>query len=141
MSNDWVVQNASANTAELLGLDARGLIGARLMDHLAPEAMHDLRGKLQTLSGGDDTGRLFGVDLRGDGRRFDAALHRSGSSYVIEFEPKTGGGKRDDLALVQPLLARVRKGRTLEEMCQAAARGLAALTGFARVMVYRFGPD
>lgn len=141
ISNDWVIQNASANTAEVLGLDARRLIGSRLMDHLSPEAMHDLRGKLQTLSGGDESGRLFGVDLRGDGRRFDAALHRSDGSYVIEFEHKAGGRKRDDLALVQPLLARVRRGRTLEEMCQAAARGLTALTGFARVMVYRFGAD
>ncbi|HVG48090.1 MAG TPA: GAF domain-containing protein [Rubellimicrobium sp.] len=141
MSNDWVIQNASANTAELLGLDARHLIGSRLMDHLSPDAMHDLRGKLQTLSGGDESGRLFGVDLRGDGRRFDAALHRSDGSYVIEFERKAGGRKRDDLALVQPLMTRVRKGRTLEEMCQSAARGLTALTGFARIMVYRFGPD
>ena len=141
ISNDWVIQNASSNTGEILGLEARRLIGSRLMDHVSPEAMHDLRGKLQTLSGGDESGRLFGVDLRGDGRRYDAALHRSDASYVIEFEPKMGGRKRDDLALVQPLLARVRKGRTLEEMCHAAARGLTALTGFARVMVYRFGAD
>lgn len=141
ISNDWVIQNASANTAEILDLPAPKLIGSRLMDHLSPEAMHDLRGKLQTLSGGDESGRLFGVDLRGNGSRFDAALHRMDGSYVIEFERKTGGRKRDDLAMVQPLLARVRRGRTLEEMCQAAARGLTALTGFARVMVYRFGPD
>ncbi len=141
ISNDWLVQNASANTAAMLGLEAATLIGSRLMDHLAPDAMHDLRGKLQTLVGEDSCVRLFDVDLRADGRRFDAALHRTGRSYVIEFEPKTNDRKRDDLALVQPLLTRVRRGRTVDEMSQAAARGLAALTGFARVMVYRFEPD
>ncbi|WP_176556254.1 GAF domain-containing protein [Rubellimicrobium rubrum] len=141
MSNDWVIQNVSTNTGVILGLDAHSLVGARLMDHLSPDAMHDLRGKLQTLSSGDESGRLFGVDLLGDGRSFDVALHRVGSSYAIEFESKTGGRKRDDLALVQPLIARVRRCRTVEEMCRAAARGMALLTGFARVMVYRFGPD
>ena len=66
MSNDWLVQNASANTSEVLGLEAGALIGTRLMDHITPEAMHDLRGKLQALSGEDDCARLFNVDLRGD---------------------------------------------------------------------------
>lgn len=141
ISNDWVVQNASANTAEILGLSVADLIGTRLLEHLSPEAVHDLRGKLQTLSGEDDGARAFGVDLRGDGQRFDVALHRAGPSYVIEFERKTTKRRRDDMTLVQPLLARVRKGRTGVEMCQAAARAVAALTGFARVMVYRFEPD
>ena len=58
-----------------------------------------------------------------------------------ERERKISERQRDDLSLVQPLLARVRKATTLQEMCQAAARGLMALTGFARVMVYRFEPD
>ncbi|TNC59369.1 GAF domain-containing protein [Rubellimicrobium roseum] len=141
ISNDWVIQNASVNTAEILGLAASDLIGTRLVEHLPLRAMHDLRGKLQTLSNGDDSGRVFGVDLRGDGERFDVALHRAGLSYIIEFERKTSDRQRDDMALVQPLLARVRKGRTASEMCQAGARALTALTGFARVMVYRFEPD
>ncbi|WP_176559245.1 GAF domain-containing protein [Rubellimicrobium roseum] len=141
ISNDWVIQNASANSTEILGLTAGDLIGTRLLDHLSPGAMHDLRGKFQTLSGEDESGRVFGVDLMGNGRCFDVALHRTGRSYAIEFERKAGDRRRDDMALVQPLLARVRKGRTPVEMCQSAVRGLAALTGFARLMVYRFEPD
>ncbi|SFQ10275.1 HWE histidine kinase domain-containing protein [Tranquillimonas alkanivorans] len=141
ISSDWVVQNASANVADLLGVKPDDLVGQRLIDRLDPEAMHALRGKVQTLAGEDDGARLFGLDLFGDGRRFDAALHAVAGAYLLEFEPKTSRGLRDELSLVQPLLSRVRRARSLEQMCEIAARGLWALTGFARVMVYRFDAD
>lgn len=141
ISNDWVVQNASANAGAVLGVEAGDLVGTRLTDHLGHEAVHTLRGKVQTLSGGDESARVFGVDLRQTGALHDVAIHRSGRSYVVEFERKPEARQRDDMSLVQPLLARVRKGATIQEMCQAVSRGVMALTGFARVMVYRFEPD
>ncbi|WP_210526669.1 HWE histidine kinase domain-containing protein [Rubellimicrobium arenae] len=141
ISNDWVIQNASANSREFLQVGELELVGRRLTELLLPEAMHTLRGKVQTLVGEDDGARVFGLDLLGDGRRYDVALHRSGRSFLLEFERKSQQVHRDDLALVQPLLARVRRARSIEEMCHAAARGLWVLTQFARVMVYRFEPD
>lgn len=141
INNSWIVQNASENTFDILGLKAEGLIGTRLIDQLSPDAMHTLRGKVQTLSGGDESVRVFGINLFDDGRRFDAALHRSGQHYLVEFERKTNAAQRDDLSLVEPLMAKVRRAESVEEMCKIAARGLWALTGFSRVMAYRFEPD
>ncbi|KAF0675303.1 GAF domain-containing protein [Profundibacterium mesophilum] len=141
INNSWIVQNASENTYDILGLKAEGLIGMRLIEQLSPEAMHTLRGKVQTLSGGDESVRVFGVDLFNDGRRFDAAMHRSGLNYLLEFERKSNPAQRDDLSLVEPLMAKVRAADSVEEMCKIAARGLWALTGFSRVMAYRFEAD
>src|SRR5262249_46821620 len=43
--------------------------------------------------------------------------------------------------MVRLMLGRVRKTKTLRELAQEAARQVKILTGFDRVMVYRFHPD
>lgn len=140
-SPDWVVQNASENTAGVLSVPARDLVGTKLIEHLSPQAMHTLRGKVQTILSEEEGVRAFDVDLFGDERRFDVAIHRSANGLLFDFERKVNTGYRDDLSMVQPLLSRVRRAPTIEKMCEVAARGIWALTGFSRVMVYRFEPD
>lgn len=141
ISTDWVIQNISTNVGELLGERNEDLIGRKLLEVLPSQAVHDLRGKVQTLAGSNSSVRLFDVEIFEDEPRFDINLHRVGTQYIIEFERKTDPRGRDDLAMVQPLMERVRAGGTIERMCQIAARGVQAMTGFSRVMVYRFEDD
>lgn len=141
VSTGWVVCNVSANSADILGLPPERLVGARLLDLLPAEAMHSLRGKVQTMGPGDEGGRLFGLDLFGDGRLFDAALHRDGGVLLFEFEPRRELRLHDDHSLAQSLLARVRRAEGVEAMCAVLANGIWAMTGFDRVMVCRFEPD
>ena len=141
MANDWTIRNASTNTDAILGIDVEKLIGTHLTNHLSPDAMHSLRGKLSGLGASNKGGRMFDVDLANDGRKFDVAMHRLGQSYIMEVERKTAEANRDDMAVVEPLFARARSADSIEKMCEVAARGLQVLSGFGRVMVYRFEPD
>ncbi|MGR3757359.1 MAG: HWE histidine kinase domain-containing protein [Tranquillimonas sp.] len=141
ITTGWTVQNVSENVAALLSIAPDDLIGTRPTDHLSPEAIHTLRGKVQTIGSEDDGVRVFDIALFGDERRYDAAIHRTNGTYLLDFERKSHSGQRGDLSMVQPLLAKVRKAGTVEGMCATAARGLWALTGFSRVMVYRFDAD
>lgn len=124
ISNDWRIRNASTNAEEIFGTAAEKLIGTRLTDHLPPDAMHSLRGKLAGLGALNEGGRLFNVDLTSDGRRFDVAMHRLADSYFMEIERKTSVELRDDMAVVEPLFARTRAAGSIERMCEVAARGL-----------------
>ncbi|WP_375261684.1 HWE histidine kinase domain-containing protein [Palleronia sp.] len=138
---DWVVCHGSTNVGAVLGLDPAAMIGTRLSEHLSPDFLHRLRTRIQVLSMGEGAARLFRADPVGDGRAFDISAHLSGRTYVIEFEPTTGDADRDDAATVQALIARLRKRDTLGEATDEAARAVQMLTGFDRVMIYRFDHD
>ncbi|MEI4486175.1 HWE histidine kinase domain-containing protein [Frigidibacter sp. MR17.14] len=141
ISSDWIIQHASENCATVLGIDLAAGTGTRLQDHLPPETLMRLRGRMQALAYGNDSVRIFGLDATGDGQPFDVSLHQSGRSFVLEFERKMALDDRDDLAQVHPLIARIRSGKGVQGMAQEAARGLRALSGFSRVKVYQFAAD
>jgi len=143
VSSDWIILHASRNTGDHLGLDAEGLVGRALRGLISDSAIHSIRSRLQLLSGENAIERLYGIYLfDGDDRRFNIAVHVSGRAFVLEFEPYSEDeDRRDYLASVRTMVDRIGSGRTVEEICNASARFVKALTGFDRVMVYRFRHD
>ncbi|MDU6138700.1 HWE histidine kinase domain-containing protein, partial [Bradyrhizobium sp.] len=93
------------------------------------------------LSGPDAVERMFGIDLLGKGRLFDLAIHFSGAYLVVEAEPSLIESGANSGELVRLMLGRIRKTTSMADLAQEAARQLKLLTGFDRVMVYRFHPD
>ena len=141
LSNDWIVQNASANTADVLGLDPAAIVATRLIEHLPPDAMHLLRGKVQMLGRGDNGVQIFGADLFDDGRLFDVAVHRCDGLFLFDFERAHANRGRHDPSITAALLTRVQQAGDVTAMCDIAVNGIWAMTGFDRVMLYRFEPD
>ena len=139
-SKDFMVNHMSENCIDLLGLDPKQAVGDRLHDLLPGQTVHDLRTKLQ-ISGAGGMGRMFAYDVLKNGTSFDISIHASGQSFIFEFEPKVVAEDRDDLAMVQPLMARVQAKSNVLAAAQEAALGLQILSGFDRVMMYRFAPD
>jgi light-regulated signal transduction histidine kinase (bacteriophytochrome) len=139
-SSDWIINHVSLNCAEVFGVDAREMIGRPAKAFIGASAMHDIRTRLQILGSPDSVERMFELDLLDDGRAFDIALHASGRSFVLEMELSDSGRRRDYVSYVRPMIDRLRKSATVEQLCASAARHLRALTGFDRVMVYRFEP-
>ena len=140
VSADWIVTRASANVVSQLGRSAEDLLGIPLAEILDVEAIHLLRGHLQTLRGTDAFDRVFGVNLIPGCPPFDVALHLSGGSIVIEAEPSA----TEHLSagnLVRTMVARLQHTIDFDPLCREATRQMRALTGFDRVMVYRFAPD
>jgi len=138
-SSDMMINHLSENCKQMLGLDPETCVGERLVGLFPDQTVHDLRGKLQLA--GTGVTRLFGYDVLQNGRLFDISIHASAASFVFEFEPKDQTPDRDDLALVQPLIARVKRKDDVLGAAQEAAKALQVLSGFDRVMVYRFAPD
>ena len=96
---------------EVAGIAVRGrvqregevvhLVAQRLTDLVPASTMHTLRGKVQVMGRTDQGIRLFDVDVFEDGRGFDIAIHRDGSVFLIEFEPKKPDRVRDPGASCQ----------------------------------------
>ena len=84
---------------------------------------------------------MFSILSRQDAVTIDTFVYRSGETLVMELEPAGENQPEDALALVQAMLARVQQADTTQAFCQGFADEVRRVTGFDRVMVYRFLPD
>ena len=142
VSSDWIVAHASTNCAALLDLPAEDLIGTLFTDHFSEETVHYLRTRMQSMAVERGAARIYDYPVFGDARRYDMAIHQSGKRIIVEFELRRGKAAHDDPgALVQSLMARVRRHDTVPKMLEEAVRCIRVLTGFDRVMGYRFEED
>ncbi|WP_315782132.1 HWE histidine kinase domain-containing protein [Bradyrhizobium sp. SZCCHNPS1003] len=139
--SDFTICMASENAPDFLGGDIGWLLQRPLDAVLSEAAVTAIRARVDYLSGPDAVERVFGVDLQGRGRLFDLAIHFSGAYLVVEAEPSLTDPGANSGELVRLMLGRIRKTTGMMDLAQEAARQLRLLTGFDRVMVYRFHPD
>ena len=140
--SDFSVALASDNAPAFLGVsDLSDLLQRPLDDILADGALQAIRSRVDHLSGPDAVERAFAVELQPDGRLFDLAIHFSGAYLIVEAEPSVIEAGVHSGELVRLMLGRIRKTKGVGDLAQEAARQLKVLTGFDRVMVYRFHPD
>ena len=140
LSRDWMVTRASANSEEHIGLAPGALIGRAIADVFTPATVHNLRNRLAMLRGVDAVERLFGAVLVESGGTYDVAIHMSGEEIVVEAEPSTEE-HGDVTGTVRGMIARLDLTEDMAAFLAEGARQVRGLTGYDRVMVYRFAPD
>ena len=138
---DWMIVHYSANFREIVPTRSQIASGMPLVEVFAPDAVLKLREALSAVREVDAVERLFGVDLLGDGERFDLALHSAGGLTVIEFEPHAGEAFAKHVGSLRPMMADIEQQGGVDALCQRAAEQLKRLLGFDRVMVYKFHDD
>lgn len=137
---DWIVTRASENTRSHIGLDPGQLVGQPAERCVGKDVLHDIRGRLQLAGAPGVVERLFGQRLTAGGALFDVAVHQSGIETIIEFEPSETQ-ETAALPTLRTVFNRLERHVGQQELCRDAARQVRALTGFDRVMVYRFDED
>jgi len=141
MSRNWIIIRASANLAEMLGVEARDALGATIDTLVDGESLHEMRNRMTGLSITGGVERIYGVKLV-DGRPpFDIAIHYAGDLIVLEGEPAGLDSRMDAASLVRKMVARLNTLTSLDAFHRDAARQVGALTGFDRIMIYRFAAD
>ena len=141
MSSDWIVMRASANLEMFLGVDPRAAIGMSLDSLADREVLHEIRNRLTGLSSIGGTERLYGVTLVAGLPPLDLAIHYAGGLCILEGEPAGLDDRIDAASLVRTTVVRLAKQTTLESFHCDAARQVRKMTGFARVMIYRFSEN
>jgi len=140
LSSDWQIARISANAAEFFGESADALLGRPLAEIVPPATIHSLRNRVAMLRGPDSVERLFGCPLLAGGSPFDIAIHLSGGQIVIEAEPGSDA-TGDATGTVRSMVARLDQISDIAAFLNEGARQVRALTGYDRVMVYRFAAD
>ncbi|WP_082545621.1 MULTISPECIES: HWE histidine kinase domain-containing protein [unclassified Sphingomonas] len=141
VSTDWLVGRASENLADHIGVAWDAALGQPLDKVLSEDAVHDIRNRLAYLQGEDSVERLLRIRLKPDLPEYDVAIHFSRSTIVIEGEPSGPVGHEDIGITVRSMLMRQSQAGSMQTFQLNAVRQIRAITGFDRVMLYRFDQD
>jgi light-regulated signal transduction histidine kinase (bacteriophytochrome) len=137
---DLRVRSASANAAEVLGIATAEIFALTLPEILDAPATALVRANL----GARSWKRFNPIAATVRGRSFDAILHRSGPYLVVELEPHALAGEstyRDYGTDTHQALLRLQGADSLADLLDAAVGEVRRVTGYDRVMVYRFDVD
>ncbi|QNH75676.1 GAF domain-containing protein [Pseudomonas protegens] len=130
------IQQISANVETLLGQPAESLVGQPLEQLLGPADGQRIRELLQLQQLADAPALYLSLN----GRRFEGLLHRHQGVLMLELEiqpdqPRPHTWQNDDLGR---LLRRLQAARTLHELYAISVSEIQAMTGYDRVLIYRF---
>ena len=137
LTADWLVSRVSANCEQFIGLTPEQMLGKPISGLFRDDAIHSLRNRITLLRGPDAVERMFSLVLIDGIQPFDIAVHFSGSLVVIEAEPAFAD-EIEATSMVRSMVARLAQTDSMAAFLRDGARQVRALTGFDRVMVYRF---
>lgn len=138
---DLRVVQASSNTSDMLGLTTSELLGHPLTDFVEARGLLPLRRHF----GGPEPERAppYTFSLRvSDALVFDATAHACPGLLILELErPDPRAGSSDFYHAIRNGLSALEGAADLAALYDVAARHVRELSGFDRVMVYRFAED
>ncbi|HEY8581053.1 MAG TPA: PAS domain-containing protein, partial [Beijerinckiaceae bacterium] len=144
LDGDERVAHVSANVGALFGSSAESWIGRPFADVL-PQAQATVRAFGPRATSEAMYLRSLTLSLADGPRVFDVAAHRVEDVLVVEFEMRAQEEEGD---LAPGLDARLRTfvndlhvTRGVDDILGLTAREVRAITGFDRVLIYRFDPD
>lgn len=133
-----VIQQTSDNTGALLGRAHDTLLGRSLGDLLDAPSTDAIARALASPRLADHNP----LSIMCCERRFDGVLHRHQEATILELEPVERGaahaGRHHPL---RGALAHVQAARDIASLLEVAVDEVRRLTGFERVVAYRFGAD
>lgn len=145
MDGDWVIRYVSANCETQTGWIATELLGQPIACVFTPEIVTTLE---RTLEGDFDHLNPLSLQLRlkdGTDRPVDGIVHQSSQGVMLlELEPRSSGAHRDleqFYRLTRTTLVRLQRAGDLEQLQAVLVQEVRKLTGFDRVMLYRFDID
>jgi two-component system, chemotaxis family, sensor kinase Cph1 len=136
------ILQVSSNAPQLMGFATETLLSMRLIHLFSPEAVQQL---LSGIGGQGQRHYVRGLRVYQNATALDALVHRHKGLLIVEFEPASPPGSTADgpdiYASLTATMSELDGPLTLAELSQRAAMRIRKLTGFDRVMVYRFLAD
>lgn len=134
---DLVVEHVSENVRDLLGATSEAMLGATLSAVLGPVAAELVRNALAA----DELDEVNPLSLEAAGTVFDGIVHRTNGLALLELERTDLAVTHGDVRTLGQVLSSLQRATTRDELYAAVARQVRRLTGFERVLLYRFDED
>ncbi|MBD2355965.1 GAF domain-containing protein [Tolypothrix sp. FACHB-123] len=133
----------SNNTFEFLERQPQDLIGKSLSALFDSQQINTIQ---QCLNGDFESLNPLHLYIKHQGKnlRFDGIVHQWDGVALLELEPKKMKGKANFFGFYQQVkgvITKIQKAGTMQQMCQVVVQEVRKITGFERVMIYRFDDD
>ncbi len=134
-----LVTHASANLAQIMGVTPEAVLGRPLREVIGQAACDRL---LSEQAKGAREINHAATTQGLDGRLLSLNAFRSGRLIGLDIEPRRAEPwQGTPVRVVQSVIENCRNAASGAEMCELAVRALQAITGYDRVMAYRFAED
>lgn len=135
------IMQASENTHGIFGLPVDQVVGTSLSSYLSEKAFQHLEQKLKN-EFNDHIPAVWTIN----NKDFLVLIHRKEKYLLVEIdsEPLTLGKQESFVEVYQEVkyaMASIEATKTLEETCLLAAKELKRISGFDKVMIYRFDAE
>jgi two-component system, chemotaxis family, sensor kinase Cph1 len=140
---DLIILQISQNSAELLGQTPEALLGQPLAVLMLPSDIEAVQSCLQAEFDSVNPLRLL-LSVDEEPQPFEGIVHRSDGVVVLELEPAIDPQPVsffDFYRSVKLPVNHLQRTQSLAELTQQAVNIIRDITGFDRVMVYRFHAD
>lgn len=142
LPGDWTIRHVSTNAGALFDVESVALLGETLREYVGEDVLHALADALADSEPGTQSQRACSGNLGPDGRLCDLSVHAADGLVHIEIEPHPRrANELAPTAVAQAMIARIASVDGSGRFHQIAAEQVRQLTGYDRVMVYRFLPD
>lgn len=137
--NSWKIDFCSGNISEFVPTEYKNVLGANFKaifgDRQHAEVEEYISKNLLLSS--------TPLKLELLGNEFLCTIHKNNDNYILEAEPSIETNKKlaDVYDQTSQFLSYMNETHTLKELCDMVAKGTREITGYDRVMVYRFDKD
>lgn len=133
---DLVVRQAGTNATEVLGIAPEALVGASFSVVLGADSLAAFRAELHR--DGAVAAHPLRVRVGPNAIEMLCTTHRNDDVLIVELEFLEDAHAFDVSSYVQAALLRMEEAATAQELAEFTTAEIRAITGFDRVMVYRF---
>ena len=137
---EYKILQVSLNTERMLGIEPKQLLERPLSELIGKTQVDKIKHCLSN-DFNEINPLTVNLDYQGKNLTFDAIIHRNEEIITVELEPihSTRQTKFFDFyQSIESPIGRIQSTDTLDELCNTIVDEVRRITGFDRVMVYRF---
>ena len=131
------VSQVSENVARLLGFPVEQVLGAPLAALIDAESAAAVSAALS----GDRWQEVNPLRISARGKLFDGIVHRHQGAAILELEPLEAPREQGDHHPLRRALIGLQRAETFSGLCDVVVQEVRQITGFERVVLYRFDDD
>lgn len=136
---DWKIDFCTENISAFADLVYKDIIGKDFSATFGVQAKEEII----TYINSDKKQLIFPLEIEFLGKSFQLSVHKSHDIYVLEAEPHFGSKENTAELYTQMLqfITDMNSTSSLKDLCALVAKGTREITGYDRVMIYRFDAD
>lgn len=136
---DWKIDFCTPNISDFLDVAFDQILGEKFDIVFGIKAQKELHDYIHD----SKVPLVFPLEITLIDKNFQVTIHKSNSIYILEAEPQSAGKEQLANIYAQTIqfVSDMNNTRTLKDLCALVAEGTREITGYDRVMIYRFDAD